>query len=139
MPSSLSHVVVLTDDLDAVVSFLTDIAGLRAVNPYETVPEQTAALFGWPVEAGPARGAFVGEGPGSVDVLEIPGSLRGTVAPGVRLLAAVNRDAGAAAAAASAAGYAVRGPFDATTATGGSMRMVEVVAGGIPFELVQFG
>lgn len=139
MPRSLSHVVVLTDDLDAVVRFLTEVAGLSGVNRYETEPESLAELFGWPVEHGRAAGAFVGEGPGSVDVLEIPEPLRATVAPGVRLLAVVNRDAAAAGQAAAAAGYPVRGPFHTTAATGVPMSLVEVTAGGLPFELVQFG
>jgi hypothetical protein len=81
----------------------------------------------------------VGEGPGSIDVLEIPASLRDDVRPGVRLLAVVNRDAAAAGEAAGAAGYEVRGPFRTTAATGQGMSLVEVIAGGVPFELVQFG
>jgi hypothetical protein len=81
----------------------------------------------------------VGEGPGGVDVLEIPGPLRDTVRPGVRLLAVVNRDAAAAGEAAAAAGFDVRGPFHTTAATGAPMSLVEVVAGGVAFELVQFG
>lgn len=139
MPNSLSHVVVLTDDLDAVLRFLTDIAGMRDVVRYETEPEQVQQLFGWPLEHGRAQGAFVGEGPGSVDVLEIPPALRASIRPGVRLLAVANRDAGAAAGRALDAGFDARGPFEATTATGGAMSTTEVVAGGIAFELVQFG
>jgi len=138
MPSSLSHVVVLTDDLDALLRFLTDVAKLRPVTHYETVPEQVEALFGWPVEHGRTRCAFVGEGPGSVDVVEIPAGLRGSVTPGVRLLAVANRDATSAGEAATAAGFTARGPFTATTSTGGEMAMAEVVAGGVAFELVQF-
>jgi hypothetical protein len=139
MPKSLSHVVVFTDDLDGVVRFLTDHAKVATVSPYEVAPGDVHSLFGWPVDLGPARGAFVGEGPGSIDVLEIPASLRGDVQPGVRLLAVVNRDAAAAGEAANAAGYEVRGPFHTTAATGQPMSLVEVVAGGVPFELVQFG
>ena len=139
MPTSLSHVVVLTDDLDAVLRFLTDVAKLRPVAHYETDADDVHSLFGWPREHGVARGAFVGEGPGSVDVLEIPEVLRGTVAPGVRLLAVANRDAEAARDAATAAGFDARGPFTATTASGGTMATTEVVAGGVAFELVQFG
>jgi catechol 2,3-dioxygenase-like lactoylglutathione lyase family enzyme len=139
MPKSLSHVVVLTNDLDAVVRFLTDVAKITAVAPYETKPEDIQALFGWPIEHGVTRGAFVGEGAGSIDVLEIPPALRESVQPGVRLLAVVNRDAAQGGADAAAAGYEVRGPFTTTAATGVPMSLVEVVAGGIPFELVQFG
>ena len=139
MPSSLSHVVVLTDDLDEMLRFLTEVAGLRGVTRYVTEPDDTSAVFGWPAENGRATGAFVGEGPGSVDVLEIPVALRDEVRPGVRLLAVANRDAAAAGEAAAAAGYDVRGPFRTSTATGGSMVLTEVVAGGVAFELVQFG
>ena len=139
MPARLSHVVVLTDDLDAVLRFMTDVAKLRPIARYETQPADVEALFGWPLEHGRARGAFVGEGPGSVDVLEIPEALRDTVRPGVRLLAVANRDAEAARDTATAAGFPARGPFTATTATGGTMATTEVIAGGVPFELVQFG
>ncbi len=139
MPKSLSHVVMFTDDLEGLLGFLTDVARIAPVGRYETEPDEIAGLFGWPVEHGRARGAFVGEGPGSLDILEIPEALRDTVTPGVRLLAVVNRDAGAAGEAAAAAGFDVRGPFHTTTATGGPMALVEVTAGGLPFELVQFG
>ena len=139
MPKSLSHVVVFTDDLASVVRFLTDVAKVPSVTPYEVQAEDVHALFGWPLDLGGAKGAFVGEGPGSVDVLEIPAPLRDTVRPGVRLLAVVNRDAAAAGEAATAGGYEVRGPFRTTAATGQPMSLVEVVAGGVPFELVQFG
>jgi hypothetical protein len=139
VPSSLSHVVVLTDDLDAALRYLGDVARIKAVNPYETDPEVVHALFGWPLEHSRLRGAFVGEGPGSIDLLEIPEALRGSVQPGARFLASVTRDVEAAAAQATEAGFGVRGPFEATTATGGPMSMIEVTAGGVPFELVTFG
>ena len=84
MPKSLSHVVVLTEDLDAVVEFLTEVARITEVVPYEAKAEDLGPLFGW---ASSARGAFVGEGPGAVDLLEIPEAERGKVTPGVRLLA----------------------------------------------------
>jgi hypothetical protein len=136
MPKSLSHVVVLTEDLDAVVAFLTDVARITQVLPYEARAEDLGPLFGW---SSSARGAFVGEGPGAVDLLEIPEAERATTTPGVRLLAVVNRDAEAAGQAAADAGHQVRGPFHTTAATGGPMSLVEVVVGGLPFELVQFG
>ena len=139
MPASLSHVVMFTDDLAGVVSFLTDVARIKAVNNYEVEAQIAHELFGWPLEHGGTRGAFVGEGPGSCDVLEIPEALRDTVKPGVRLLAIVSRDAVGSGEAAAAAGFAMRGPFNATAATGLPMTMTEVIAGGLPFELVQFG
>jgi hypothetical protein len=114
------------------------VGGIAAVNSYEVAADGLRDLFGWDIDR-PTRGAFVGEAPGAVDLLEIPETLRGTVEPGVRLLAVVNRDAAAAGEAAAAAGAEVRGPFHAVSATGNPMTMVEVVTGGVPFELVQFG
>ncbi len=139
MPKSLSHVVMFTDDLDGVIAFLTETARVSPVSYYETEPDDIAALFGWPVEHGRVRGAFVGEGAGSLDLLEIPSALRDSVKPGVRLLAIVNRDATAAGAAARERGLAVRGPFNTTATTGAPMSLVEIAAGGLSFELVQFG
>src|SRR3954454_2167648 len=97
MPKSLSHVVVLTEDLDAVLNFLTGVGRIADVNHYVTEAEDIAALFGWPLEHRSTRGAFVGEAPGAVDLLEIPAALHGKVEPGVRLLAIVNRDVASAA------------------------------------------
>lgn len=139
MPSSLSHVVVFTHDLEGLLTFLTDVAKVKGVTRYETVPEQVEPLFGWPLEHGRTRCAFVGEGPGAIDVVEVPPGLRDTVAAGVRLLAIPNRDATAAHRDATDAGYEARGPFTATTSAGGEMCLTEIVAGGVAFELVQFG
>jgi hypothetical protein len=139
MPKSLSHVVVLTDALQEVVAFCTAVAGIPAVQRYDIEAAGVAELFGWSGLTAPVPAAFIGEGPGGLDVVEIPEHLRGDVTPGLRLLAVVNRDVTSASAAASEAGFGVRGPFHVTAATGGPMSLVEVVAGGLPFELVQFG
>jgi catechol 2,3-dioxygenase-like lactoylglutathione lyase family enzyme len=137
MPKSLSHVVVFTDDLEAMLQFVTGVAKVTTVNRYET--DDVSTLFGWPADLGAAKGAFVGDGPGGLDILEIPEALRDSVEPGVRLLAVVNRDVAAAGEEAMAAGFPVRGPFHTTAATGQPMALVEVEAGGVAFELVQFG
>ena len=82
MPRALSHAVVLTDDLDATLRFLTDVGGLTPLSAVTAgAPEDYALVFGWPIEQAATRSAFVGEGAG----------------------------------------------------------MLEVVAGGVPFELIQFG
>jgi hypothetical protein len=137
MPKSLSHVVVFTDDLEDMLRFVTEVAKVTTVNRYET--EDVSTLFGWPADLGAAKGAFVGDGPGGLDILEIPAELRNEVKPGVRLLAVVNRDVTAAGEEAKSAGFPVRGPFQTTAATGLPMALVEVEAGGVAFELVQFG
>ena len=140
MPRALSHVVVLTDDLDATLRFLAEVAKLSPVSPVsEGAPEDYALVFGWPLDRAATRSAFVGEGAGMLEVVEIPVALRDTVSAGVRLLAVANRDAVAAADAARAAGFEVRGPLTVTSAGDRGATIAEVTAGGVPFELIQFG
>jgi hypothetical protein len=139
MPRALSHTVVFTDDLDEAVRLCTEVANLSPVGPYDVAAEIAERLFGWTGLVGPVRATFVGESPGGLDLIEIPEHLRGDVAPGLRLLAVVNRDATAAAERAAEAGFAVRGPLPSTTMHGGPMALTEVLAGGLAFELVQFG
>lgn len=139
MPKALSHTVVFTDDIDEAVRLCTDVANLGPVGPYEVAADIAERLFGWTGLSGPVRAAFVGESPGALDLVQIPGHLIGEVAPGLRLLAIVNRDATAAAERATELGFAVRGPLESTTMHGGRMWLTEATAGGLPFELLQFG
>jgi hypothetical protein len=140
MPRALSHAVVLTDDLDVTLRFLGDIAKVSPVSPVtEGAPDDYALVFGWPLDQAATRSAFVGEGAGMLEVVEIPVALRGAVTPGVRLLAVANRDVAATADAAAAAGFDVRGPLTVTSAGERGATIAEVVAGGVPFELIQFG
>jgi catechol 2,3-dioxygenase-like lactoylglutathione lyase family enzyme len=140
MPRALSHAVVLTDDLDATLRFLTDIAKLSPLSPVtEGAPDDYSLVFGWPLDQAATRSAFVGEGAGMLEVVEIPAPLRGMVPSGVRMLAVANRDAPAAADAARAAGFDVRGPLAVTSAGEHGATIAEVVAGGVAFELIQFG
>ena len=140
MPRALSHAVVLTDNLDATLQFLGEIAKVSPVSPVsEGAPEDYSLVFGWPIEQAATRSAFVGEGAGMLEVVEIPVALRGSVTPGVRLLAIANRDAAATAEVARAAGFEVRGPLAVTSAGERGATIAEVVAGGVPFELIQFG
>jgi catechol 2,3-dioxygenase-like lactoylglutathione lyase family enzyme len=140
MPRALSHAVVLTDDLDATLRFLGDVAKIAPVGEVSAgVPADYSLVFGWPLDQAATRSAFIGEGAGMLEVVEIPVALRGTVAPGVRLLAVANRDVAATAGAAQAAGFDVRGPLTVTSAGERGATIAEVVAGGIPFELIQFG
>jgi catechol 2,3-dioxygenase-like lactoylglutathione lyase family enzyme len=140
MPRSLSHAVVLTDDLDATIRFLSDVANVTPVSAVtEGAPDDYSLVFGWPLEQSATRSAFVGEGAGMLEVVEIPAPLRGSVAPGVRLLAVANRDVVASSDAARAAGFGVRGPLTVTSAGKRGATIAEVVAGGVPFELIQFG
>jgi len=139
MPRAFSHAVVLTDDLDVTLQFLSEIANVSPVSPVTAgAPEDYALVFAWPLEQAATRSAFVGEGAGMLEVVEIPVALRGTVAPGVRLLAVANRDVVTTAGDARDAGFEVRGPLTVTSAGERGATIAEVVAGGVPFELIQF-
>jgi hypothetical protein len=139
MPNALSHTVVFTDDIDEAVRLCTEVARLSTVDHYEVSADIAERIFGWTGLTAPVRAAFVGESPGALDLLQIPEHLLGEVTPGLRLLAVVNRDATAAAGLAAAAGFEVRGPLESTTLHGTPMWLTEVSAGGISFELLQFG
>jgi catechol 2,3-dioxygenase-like lactoylglutathione lyase family enzyme len=139
MPRALSHVVVLTDDLDTTLRFFAEVANVAPVREVTGAPEEYALVFGWPVDQAASRGAFVGEGPGMLELVEIPAALRGSVSPGVRLLAVANRDVAATARAAADAGFEVRGPLTVESAGEHGATIAEVTAGGISFELIQFG
>jgi catechol 2,3-dioxygenase-like lactoylglutathione lyase family enzyme len=140
MPRALSHAVVLTDDLDATLRFLSDVAKVAPVSPVtEGAPEDYALVFGWPLEQAATRSAFVGEGAGMLEVVEIPAPRRGGGGRGVRRVAGANRDAVAAADVARDAGFEVRGPLTVTSAGEHGATIAEVVAGGVAFELIQFG
>ncbi len=139
MPSSLSHIVVLSNDLDEVLSFAREHARLAPVHVYDASPVSMSEMFGWPLEQAATRGAIIGNGPGTLEVVEIPQALRGSVQPGLALLAVPNRDADKAAAALTAAGIAARGPIEQDAPGGPRLRIVTAEAGGLPFELVQFG
>jgi hypothetical protein len=130
----------LTDDLDATLRFLADVARVSPITPVsEGAPEDYALVFGWPLEDAATRSAFAGEGAGMLEVVEIPAALRGTVTPGVRLLAIANREVASTADHARTTGYDVRGPLFVTSAGEHGATIAEVTAGGVAFELIQFG
>lgn len=141
MPKSIFHTVLLTDDLDGIVRFLSEVVGMGPVRWFGDEvgsPQQTQAILGWPAEEATIRGAVVGEGVGMVEALEIPESLRGREQPRVAFLTLATADVDGDAERARAAGFDV-----APTTTGDGVRstfaMAPVTVGGIPFELIQFG
>ena len=139
MPKAITHAVVLTDDFEGSIKFLNEVCGLAPVSRYSPAPTDLAASLGWPAEAEPTEAAIVGEGPGSLDLVGIPPSLRGSVAPGVALLAVPTGDVAGKAEQARAAGFAVE---EARTVEGvGGLRitMAPAVVGGVGYELIRFG
>jgi catechol 2,3-dioxygenase-like lactoylglutathione lyase family enzyme len=138
VPNAISHAVVVTDDLAATLRFLTDICGMRSVNRYTPAPADLAAVLGWPADAGPTEAAIVGEGPGAIDLVEIPLGLRGSIEAGVALLAVPTADVEACAARARAAGFDPAPPHTAQGAGGVRVTTAAVAVGGVPYELVRF-
>ena len=141
MPKSLFHVVVLTDDLDEVVRFLSEVAGLQPVRRFADEPAtqaQAEELFGWPAGDVTVRGAAVGEGAGMVELIEIPESRRGTESPRVVFMSLATQDLDGYEARARSAGFAV-GARSGGEGALADFATVPVTVGGLPFEFISFG
>ena len=138
MPKGIFHAVVLTDDLDASLTFLTEVCGIGPVRPYEPTPASLAAALGWPEADSHTRGAIVGQPPGMIDLVAIPPALRGTITPGVTLLAIATPDVEGRAEAARQAGFDVAEPRSVVDATGATMTTAPLVVGGVGYEFVRF-
>ena len=139
MPKGIFHAVVLTDDLDASLKFLVDVCGIGPVQPYEPTPESLSAVLGWPAGDYRTKGAIVGQPPGMLDLVAIPSALRGSVVPGVALLAIATPDVEGRAAAAREAGFDPAAPSTVVDATGAAMTTAPLSVGGVGYELVRFG
>ena len=139
MPAGIFHAVVLTDDFDATMRFLTEVCGIGPVQPYEPAPSALAASLGWPEDRAHTKGAIVGKPPGMLDIVAIPEELRGSIQPGVAMLAIATPDPEGKAAAARDAGFDPAHARTVEAADGNSMTMVPLSVGGVGYELVRFG
>jgi hypothetical protein len=139
VPKAITHAVVLTDDFEGTIRFLNEVCGLGPVNRYTPTPTDLAAALGWPAEHAHTEAAIVGEGSGSLDLVGIPPSLRGTVTPGVALLAVPTGDVAGRAEQARSAGFDVAEPRTAEGAGGVRITMAPVTVGGVGYELIRFG
>ena len=138
MPKGIVKAVVLVDDLDAAVQFLSGTARLGPVVPYESTGEQAAIGLGWPADRGATRGALVGQPPGMLELVEIPLALRRDVQPGVALLSIGSRGVEDGAEQARAAGLTVHGPRDIVGVDGTTSTLATIEAGGVAFELIRY-
>src|SRR5205823_2550225 len=109
--------------------------GLGPVSRYSPAPTDLAATLGWPADQASTEAAIVGEGPGSLDLVAIPPSLRGLVAPGVALLAVPTADVDARAEQARGAGFPVAATRTAEGVGGVKITMAPVTVGGVGYEL----
>jgi len=138
MPKGIFHAVVLTDDLETMIRFLTDVCRMAPVERYAPAPDQLTAAFGWP-EGTTTGAALVGQGPGLLDLVAIPPQLAGTVAPGVVLLAIPTADVDARVEAARQAGFDPEPPRTGEGANGAMVTLAPVKVGGVGFEFARFG
>lgn len=138
MPKGIFHAVVLTDDLDTMIRFLTDVCRISPVERYAPTTEQLTAAFGWP-EGTTTEAALVGQGPGLLDLVGIPPELVGTVAPGVALLAVATPDVEGRVEAARQAGFDPEPPRTGEGANGAMVTLAPVKVGGVGFEFARFG
>ncbi|HZQ88247.1 MAG TPA: VOC family protein [Acidimicrobiales bacterium] len=139
MPKGIFHAVVATDDLDASLRFLVDVCGIGPVRRYSTPARALSSVLGWPPGDYVATAAIVGQPPGMLDIVEVPEPLRGTVAPGVQLLAIATPDVAGRVAAAQEAGFSPLEPRTVVDADGAQMTTSPVTVGGVGYELVRFG
>ncbi len=138
MPKGVFHAVVLTDDYDATIRFLTDVCGIGPVAPYDPAPASLASALGWPEEHCHTTGAIVGSPPGMLDIVAIPAALLGTVRPGVAMLAIATPDVEGLAGRARQAGFDPAEPRRLEAAGGSAMTMAPLTVGGVGYELVRF-
>jgi hypothetical protein len=138
MPSGVVKAIVLVSDLDEVLGFVENVAGVKPVKVIDDRGGEAARVLGWPQEHGATRCAIVGSRQGFLECIEIPAALRDSVQPGLVTLSYAALDVEGGATKAEAAGYAVDGPHDVTAADGSISTHAQVVAGGIAFELIRF-
>ena len=125
--------VLLTDRIDDAARFLVEVAGLGEPRWATSSGELAARLFAWPSVPEDARRAVFGSAPGLVELVEIPESLRGRVAPGVGFVGFATPDVESRAASSAAAGFPPAEPLHAEGTVA-----VPIAAGGLPFAFLCF-
>ena len=136
MPSASHHVACVTDDPDAVHTFLTEVVGLEEHLRFTVSGADLTRTAGWPENDGAAVTMYGRPPAGIVEVIAIPEALRGRVEPRIWLVSFatvaiasfVDRARGMGLD--PTAPVPTRGDVDITTST--------VDVGGITWEFVSF-
>jgi hypothetical protein len=137
MPSRVFQVVLFSDEVDEAARFLVDVVGLIDPQWFDVPGEDNARAFGWPPDAD-SRRVVLGHGPGMIELVEIPASLRGTVAPGVAWLGFATPDVEGHVERSREAGFEA-GPVLSFEGVGEPATVAGVRVGGLPFEFIRFG
>jgi catechol 2,3-dioxygenase-like lactoylglutathione lyase family enzyme len=133
----LSHVVVLTDDLDGASAFLDDVIGMPPGKPFTIAGPQAASVFGWNAAEAATRGVMHGKGPGAIEFVEIPPPLRGKVRPGPVFLSFLTTDLDAALERVRVARGEAPSPIEVVGARDSRMKLALVPGCDTLFELLQ--
>lgn len=141
MPRSMFHTIVLTDDLEGVITFLHEVVGMEPVRRFgDEVGSRTQAeqVFGWPADAVTIDGAVIGSGTGMIEVLAIPESLRHVEKPRVAFMTFATPEVERYADRARDAGFEV-GPIVSGDGVVSTFTLSQVSVGGLDFEFIRFG
>lgn len=136
MPSASHHVACITDDPDAVHTFLTEVVGLPVHLTFSISGEDLTRTAGWPESDGAVVTMYGRPPAGIVEVVAIPETLRGRVEPRLWLVSFATADVVSFVERARGIGLhpsdpaPTRGDVDITTS------IVDV--GGITWEFVSF-
>ena len=137
MAASSHHVACVTDDPEAVHTFLTEVVGLDVHLEFRTSGEAMTQSAGWPQSAGADVKMYGAPPAGIVEVIAIPDDLRGRVSPKIWLVSFATPDLTTRIETSRRLGFDAT---DATRVTTGevdiSVSMVDV--GGIAWEMVAF-
>lgn len=134
MPRRLFQVVLFTDELEETVRFLVEVVGMGEPTWHDQKTAENARFFGWPAEADTdTRRVVLGEGPGVIELVGIPPSMRGHVQPGAAFFAFARPDPEGYASRATEAGFDTGEPMTVDGAT-----LAPVRVGGLPFEFIRF-
>jgi hypothetical protein len=138
MATSSHHVACVTDDPEAVHTFLTEVVGLPVHLEFTTSGADISASAGWPENTG-AHVTMYGTPPtGIVEVIAIPDELRGLVRPHIWLVSFATSDLAGRVAAARRHGLDASEPT-ASTSDDVDVCVSLVEVGGICWEFANFG
>jgi catechol 2,3-dioxygenase-like lactoylglutathione lyase family enzyme len=137
MTSRSHHIACVTDEPEAVITFLTEVIGLELTGTLRAPGDATSAILGWPENDG-ADGWMLGKGSGGlVEVIRIPDGLRDEVAPQFALISFATPDLEDRVARCRERGITVNDPIR-TKGEGLDLSGAVAHVGGLAFELLRF-
>jgi catechol 2,3-dioxygenase-like lactoylglutathione lyase family enzyme len=137
MPKASHHVSCITDDPQGVRDFLTGVVGLELHMQFDISGEDISRSADWPENEGTQIVLYGRPPAGIVEVIAIPESLRGRVAPRIWLVCFATAEIDTIVERTRRAGWQPSALDHTDNANGLTTSIVEV--GGIAWEFVAFG